>query len=239
MQRLAKAIGNSRICSRREAEVLILSNKVKVNGIPVLSPIFKVTSSDKIEVNGQIINCYLKPRLWIYYKPRGLINSFRDDYNRKTIFQDLSSKINNTNIISIGRLDFNSEGLLLLTNNTILSRKLELPKNKIERIYHVRVYGKLNDKKISFLTSLKNLNIDNIIYKPKSIKMISTSKNNSWFKIVLTEGKNQEIKKIFHSLDLLVSRLIRVAYGPFNLQGFLPGDCKEQLYSSILNILND
>ena len=138
MQRLAKAISNSGVCSRREAEKLILAGEVKLDGIRVISPAINVNIENIIEVSGKIININPIPRLWIYYKPLGLITTHKDNHGRETVFENLP---NLPRVISVGRLDLNSEGLLLLTNNGDLARRFELPSSKLERVYKVRAYG--------------------------------------------------------------------------------------------------
>ena len=167
MQRLAKAISTAGICSRRDAELLIKNNQVKVNGVIIDSPATNVDETSIIEVSGKLINQQQIPRLWAYYKPVGLITSHKDTSGRETVFASLA-KLNLPRVISIGRLDINSEGLLLLTNNGDLARKFELPSSKLERVYKVRAHGNPN----LLLKNYKNIEIDQIRYDPKSIKLI-------------------------------------------------------------------
>ncbi|MDR0329527.1 MAG: rRNA pseudouridine synthase [Rickettsia sp.] len=223
MQRLAKAISNAGICSRRNAELLIKNNQVKVNGVIIDSPATNVDETSIIEVSGKLINQQHIPRLWVYYKPVGFITSHKDTSGRETVFASLA-KLNLPRVISIGRLDINSEGLLLLTNNGDLARKFELPSSKIERVYKVRAYGNPN----LLLKNYKNIEIDQIRYDPKSIKLIKSGRTNCWFEVVLTEGKNREIRKIFEHFGLTVNRLIRISYGDFLLGNLQPNQYKEQ-----------
>ncbi len=223
IQRLAKAISNAGICSRRDAELLIKNNQVKVNGVIIDSPATNVDETSVIEVSGKLINQQHIPRLWVYYKPVGLITSHKDTSGRETVFASLA-KMNLPRVISIGRLDINSEGLLLLTNNGDLARKFELPSSKIERVYKVRAYGNPN----LLLKNYKNIEIDQIRYDPKSIKLIKSGRTNCWFEVVLTEGKNREIRKIFEYFGLTVNRLIRISYGDFLLGNLQPNQYKEQ-----------
>ncbi|MCC8417316.1 MAG: rRNA pseudouridine synthase [Rickettsia endosymbiont of Bryobia graminum] len=217
MQKLAKIISNAGVCSRRDAEKLIENNQVKVNNVIINSPAERASNDAIIEVSGKVIKQEQAARLWLYYKPVGLITTHKDTHGRETVFANL---IELPRVISIGRLDLNSEGLLLLTNNGDLARKFELPSNKIERVYKVRAYG-LPDL---LLQNYKNIEIDKIIYNPKSIESINS---NSWFEVVLTEGKNREIRKIFSHFGLQVNRLIRIRYGSFLLGDLKPGQYKE------------
>ncbi|MEY4463065.1 MAG: hypothetical protein RLZZ81_36 [Pseudomonadota bacterium] len=221
MQRLAKVISNAGVCSRRDAEKLIIEGQVKVDGITILSPAINVDISNQIEVSGTLINQSQKPRLWIYYKPVGLITTHKDPLSRKTVFEDLTGL---PRVISIGRLDLNSEGLLLLTNNGDLARQFELPSSRLKRVYHVRAYG---NPDILLKSDYKNLEIDGIFYNPESIKLLKQNKTNAWFEVVLFEGKNREIRRIFEYFGLKVNKLIRVQYGSFTISNLKPGDYKE------------
>ena len=174
-------------------------------------------------VDGKIIEQTPEAKLWIYYKPNGLITTHKDPNGRPTIFEQLT---NIPRVISVGRLDINSEGLLLLTNNGELSRYLEKPQNKIERRYKVRVYG---IKKPINITN-KKIVINGISYHPKSIKLIKKSLNNtcnSWYEVILTEGKNREIRKIFEYFGFKVNRLIRTRFGSYDLDNMKQGEYKE------------
>ncbi|RYE06615.1 MAG: pseudouridine synthase [Rickettsiaceae bacterium] len=222
MERLAKVISKSGFCSRREAERLIIAGSVKVDGMIVNCFDIPVNSNCNIEVLGRsIATCLPESRLWTYYKPSGLITTHKDPQNRQTVFSSLKGL---PRVISVGRLDLNSEGLLLLTNNGNLARHLELPKNKLVRTYKVRAYGNVEAiKKVQF-----PITIDKITYNPKSIKLTNHNAKNSWFEVVLCEGKNREIRKIFEYFSLSVNRLIRTTYGPFQLDNLKPGQYYEQ-----------
>jgi len=220
-QRIAKIISNAGICSRRDAETLIISGKVKIDGVTIISPATLVTKENKIEVSGQLIQQNHAPRLWLYHKPVGLITTHKDTHSRATIFENLPKDL--PRVISIGRLDLNSEGLLLLTNNGDLARSFELPSSNIERVYKVRAYG---DPK-SLLKNYENITIDGMHYNPHSIILTQTNGNNSWFEVILTEGKNREIRKIFDYFHLAVNRLIRIKYGEFILGDLKPNQCEE------------
>lgn len=221
MQRLAKAISNAGICSRRDAEGLIIAGKVKVDGSVALSPAINVNDNNQIEVSGKLINRQQVTRLWIYYKPVGLITTHKDPFARKTVFEEL---VNLPRVISVGRLDLNSEGLLLLTNNGDLARKFELPASKMRRVYRVRAYG---SPKSLLNSNYRNIKINGIYYNPESIKLIQEGTTNSWFEVVLIEGKNREIRKIFEYFGLKVNRLIRIQYGEYVLGNLKAGEYTE------------
>lgn len=247
MQRIAKAISAAGYCSRREAEKLILSGAVKIDGDLIISPAINVSEDSKIEISGEIIKQKQKPRLWTYYKPLGLITTHSDPQGRETVFDNLAGL---PRVISIGRLDLNSEGLLLLTNNGDLARKFELPISKIERVYKVRAYGDEN-KLLSYLekvngndyislqireqTSDASKNV--ITYTIKSIKLLQSTRTNSWFEVTLTEGKNREIRKIFEHFNLKVNRLIRIKYGSFSLGDLKPNEYKEQSFEKFKDFI--
>ncbi|HJD65217.1 MAG TPA: rRNA pseudouridine synthase [Rickettsia endosymbiont of Diachasma alloeum] len=221
MQRLAKLIRNAGVCSRRDAEKLILDGQVKVDGITVTSPATNVNIENQIEVSGSLITSSQKSRLWIYYKPVGLITTHKDPLSRKTVFEQLTGL---PRVISIGRLDLNSEGVLLLTNNGDLARQFELPSSKLKRVYHVRAYGNPDPL---LKSNYKNLEIDGIFYNPQSIKLIKKSSSNAWFEVVLFEGKNREIRRIFEHFGLKVNKLIRTEYGDFKLDNLKPSEYRE------------
>lgn len=221
--RIAKFIALSGICSRREAERMILEGRVYVDNVCLDSPAFNVKSENIIKVDGKLIsNNIPEIKLWLYHKPIGLINTHQDPQNRRTVFDSLKNRL--PRVISVGRLDLNSEGLLLLTNNGDLARYLESPKNNIKRVYKVRVFagGKV-------LTNIynKTITIDNISYNIDSIEFISQKGKNIWYKVTLYEGKNREIRKIFNHFGFEVSRLIRIGYGCYSLSNLEADDFKE------------
>ena len=221
MQRLAKLISNAGVCSRRDAEKLILDGQVKVDGVIVTSPATNVDIDNQIEVSGSLITSSQKSRLWIYYKPVGLITTHKDPLSRKTVFEQLTGL---PRVISIGRLDLNSEGLLLLTNNGDLARQFELPSSKLKRVYHVRAYGNPDPL---LKSNYKNLEIDGIFYNPQSIKLLRKNSTNSWLEVILFEGKNREIRRIFEHFGLKVNKLIRTEYGDFKLDNLKPNEYRE------------
>ncbi|WP_342225645.1 pseudouridine synthase [Rickettsia endosymbiont of Urophora cardui] len=221
MQRLAKFISNAGVCSRRDAEKLILDGQVKVDGMTVTSPATNVNIDNQIEVSGSLITSSQKSRLWIYYKPVGLITTHKDPLSRKIVFEQLTGL---PRVISIGRLDLNSEGLLLLTNNGDLARQFELPSSKLKRVYHVRAYG---NPDLLLKSNYNNLEIDGIFYNPQSIKLLRKNSTNSWLEVILFEGKNREIRRIFEHFGLKVNKLIRTEYGDFKLDNLKPNEYRE------------
>ncbi len=222
-ERLAKYMARLGVCSRREAEEMIKQERVQVNGEVVKTPAFNVEGSEKILLDGERLPQKDITRVWLYYKPVGLVTSHRDEKNRQTVFANLPAGL--PRVISVGRLDLNSEGLLLLTNNGELSRKLELPSNGWLRRYKVRVHGFVNEKK---LQDLKNgTEIDGVKYGAINATVETKQGTNTWLMITLNEGKNREIRRVLKSIGLEVSRLIRVSYGPFQLGALKKGEVKE------------
>lgn len=219
-QRIAKIIARSGFCSRRNAESLIEQGKVKVDGVVVETPALKITNQNKILINDQPINRQQKTRLWIFNKPKAVLVTDYDPQGR-TILKDVLPD-NLPRVIAVGRLDYNSEGLLLLTNDGEFSRKLELPSNKFVRKYHVRAFSQFC-KKSKLEEVKKGANIDGLQYQPAKIKFIKTIKNNSWFEVELTEGKNREIRRLFEYANMGVSRLIRISYGQYELANLESG----------------
>lgn len=220
--RIAKYIAHAGVCSRREAEEMILQGRVKVNGQVIESPATLITDHS-VKVDDKLISSKKDIRLWLFHKPKGIITTSKDEKNRKTIF-DLLPK-NLPRVISVGRLDFNTEGLLLLTTNGDFARHLELPKNKISRIYRVRVFGKLNHERLKKLE--RGITVDGVRYGSIKVKIDSEGDANSWLTMTLEEGKNREIRKVMEELGLQVNRLIRTSYGPFELGQIKTGDVFE------------
>ena len=211
--RIAKYIAHAGYCSRRQAEELIYQKKVMINGYLCISPATNVLESDVIQVDYKEINIQNEIKLWKFHKPAGIITTTNDPKNRKTVF-DLIPK-NLPRLMTIGRLDRKSEGLLLLTNNGEFSRYFELPRNKIIRIYRVRVKGIVQENQLNVLR--KGIEIDRVKYAPMKVKLISSNISSTWLEMELIEGKNREIRKICFELGWDVHRLIRTNYGEFSL----------------------
>ena len=222
-ERIAKFIARSGVCSRRAAEELILQKRITVNGETITSPAFNVEGTEKILLDGEKLPTVETTRLWLYYKPVGLLTTHKDTSNRPTVFDNLPAGM--PRVISVGRLDLNSEGLLLLTNNGELSRTLELPQNGWSRRYKVKVHGRIIQSKLDSLT--KGVEIDGVNYGPVKIVMGETQGTNSWLTITLQEGKNREIRRLMQYVGLDVARLIRLSYGPFQLGSLKKGEVKE------------
>lgn len=222
-ERLAKYIARSGVCSRRAAEELIRQKRVSVNGEIIDTPAFNVNGNEKILIDGEKLPTIDKTRVWIYYKPVGLITSHKDEKERATVFDNLPEGM--PRVISVGRLDLNSEGLLLLTNSGELSRKLELPSNGWSRRYRVKVHGRISQEKFKELE--KGITIDGITYGSIKVEIDSEQGTNAWLTVTLQEGKNREIRKVMKFLGLDVARLIRVSYGPFQLGSLKRGEVRE------------
>jgi 23S rRNA pseudouridine2605 synthase len=217
--RIAKTLARAGLCSRREAERWIAAGRVKVNGKVLASPARDVGKGDYIEVDGQPLPARAPTRLWRYHKPKGLVTTHRDPQGRPTVFENLPSGL--LRVISVGRLDFNSEGLLLLTNDGTLARHLELPATGWRRRYRVRAHGRI---KQADLDKLKDgVEIEGVRYGAIEATLDSVQGTNVWLTLALREGKNQEVRKILHNLGLEVNRLIRISFGPFQLMSLEPG----------------
>ena len=224
--RLNKAISMLGICSRRAADKLILSNKIYVNGSLITNLGQKISEGSKINIcdNEFIFKLHKKRMIWKYYKPVGLITSHNDEKGRPTVFDFLKQKIKG-HIISVGRLDLNSEGLLLITNDSEFARYAENPKNKLKRVYLVRAFGNLSEQILNKIRI--GVSIDKINYAPIEIKILrETSGKNHWFECTLYEGKNREIRKIFSHFGLSVNKLVRTQYGHFKLDNMKPNEIR-------------
>jgi 23S rRNA pseudouridine2605 synthase len=222
-ERIAKFLARSGVCSRRAAEDLIRQGRISVNGEIIETPAFLVEGTENILFDGEKIEKKDKTRLWLYHKPSGLVTTHKDEKARDTVFANLP--LGMPRVISVGRLDLKSEGLLLLTNDGALSRALELPSNSWSRRYKVKVHGFLDEKKLKSLE--KGCVIDGVTYAPCKITIDSKQTSNTWLTISLTEGKNREIRKLMASINLTVVRLIRLSYGPFQLGTLKAGEVKE------------
>lgn len=217
------------LCSRREAERWIEAGRVSINGRKLEAAAFTVDQNDKITVDGNDIPALERPRLWRYHKPPGLVTSHKDEKGRDTVFDKLPEEL--PRVISVGRLDLNSEGLLLLTNDGELARRLELPATGWKRKYRVRVHG--HPKEADLQQLAKGLTIDGVRYGSIEGTIDSSKGANSWLTISLREGKNREIRKVMEHLGYTVSRLIRISYGPMSLGDLRPG-AVEEVKSKIL-----
>ena len=216
-ERIAKRLARAGLCSRREAERWIAEGRVAVDGAVLTSAAVNVGPHSEIAVDGRPVPEPERTRLWRYHKPRGLITSNRDPQGRPTIFDRLPREL--PRVVTVGRLDFNSEGLLLLTNDGELARELELPSRGWTRRYRVRVFGKVDPAR---LTPLANgCSVEGVRYVPIRAELESQRGDNAWLAVSLEEGRNREIRRVMEHLGYEVSRLIRVAYGPFQL-GALP-----------------
>lgn len=222
-ERIAKRLARAGVASRREAERMIEAGRVRVNGRVLTTPAFTVTAHDKIDVDDQPIAAKEPPRLWRYHKPPGLVTSHKDERGRRTVFEALPDNL--PRVISIGRLDLTSEGLLLLTNDGELARQLELPRTGWSRRYRARAYGKTTQDK---LDTLKNgIQLDGIQTGPIEGTLESEKGDNVWIEVMIREGKNREVRRALETLDLKVNRLIRISYGPFQLLDLQRGAVEE------------
>jgi 23S rRNA pseudouridine2605 synthase len=211
------------LCSRREAETWITDGKVSVNGHLISSPALNVTESDVIVVDGKPLRAPEPPRLWRYHKPPGLVTTHKDPEGRATVFDNLPKGL--PRLISVGRLDLTSEGLLLLTNDGELARKLELPSTGWTRRYRVRVHPVPTEDALKKLE--RGVTVDGISYGPIKATIERSQGANAWLFVAIKEGKNREIRKVMASLGLETTRLIRTAYGPFQLGQLERGEAEE------------
>ena len=221
--RIAKVLSRAGVASRREAERMIELGQVSVNGKIIDSPALNVTASDRITVDGHPIGQPEPARLWLYYKPDGLVTSNADEKGRDTIFDHLPEDL--PRVMSVGRLDLNSEGLLLLTNDGGLKRQLELPSTGWLRKYRVRVNGNPTDPDLIPLR--QGITIDGEKFQPMIVVIDRIQGANAWLTVGLREGKNREVRRAMAALNLTVNRLIRISYGPFRLGDMAPGDVTE------------
>lgn len=222
-ERIAKVMARAGLCSRRDAESWIAAGRVSVNGQVLTSPAFNVQDNDEVSVDGRKLPRAEAPRLFLYYKPAGLVTSARDELGRDTVFDHLPEGL--PRLISIGRLDLNTEGLLLMTNDGGLSQFLELPSTGWVRTYRVRAYGTVSQDELDTLRN--GVTIDDIRYGPIAAIFDHQIGSNCWLVFSITEGKNREVRKVLEYMGLKVNRLIRVSYGPFRLNDMEEGELQE------------
>lgn len=228
-ERIAKVLARAGICSRRDAERMIEAGRVSVNGTVLDSPALNVNESDTITVDGKPVQKAEATRLFLFHKPAGLVTTQKDERGRPTVFEGLPEAL--PRLISVGRLDMNTEGLLLLTNDGGLSRWMELPSTGWTRRYRVRVFGQVKPDMIEQLP--KGMTVDGIRYGPITATLDKVQGSNAWLTLSLREGKNREIRKVMEALGLRVNRLIRLSYGPFQL-GKLPDGAIEEVPQKVL-----
>jgi 23S rRNA pseudouridine2605 synthase len=223
-ERIAKVMARAGVCSRRDAEKLIGEGRVTLNGQPVTSPATKIAGPALIAVDGKPIAEPEQTRLWRYHKPAGLVTTHRDPQGRPTVFQNLPSGL--PRVLSVGRLDVNSEGLLLLTNDGEIARRLEHPAAGLQRTYRVRLFGRIDQAALDRLA--EGITVDGVRYGPVVADLERSKGAYSWVQVRLKEGKNREIKRLMEHLGCRVARLIRIQYGPFHL-GQLPEGAVEEI----------
>ena len=222
-ERIAKRLSRVGLCSRREAERWIADGRVAVGGKVIATPATTVTDADRVTVDGKPVQAPEPTRLWLYHKPSGLICTARDERGRATIFDRLPAEL--PRVMSVGRLDVNSEGLLLLTNDGGLARRLELPATGWLRRYRVRLFGRPDEAAVARLA--KGLVVDGVRYGPVQATLDSVAGANAWMTLALREGKNREVRILLSHLGYRVNRLIRVAFGPFQLGKLAAGAVRE------------
>ena len=228
-ERIAKVLARAGVASRRDAERLIEAGRVSVNGERIVSPAMNVVPADSIAVDGKVVGAPERPRLWLYHKPAGVVTSARDEKGRATVFGALPK--NMPRVISVGRLDLNSEGLLLLTNDGEIKRRLELPSTGWLRRYRVRARGTPSEEKLQPLRN--GLDLEGERFRPMTVTLDRKQGVNAWLTVGLREGKNREIRRAMEAAGLVVNRLIRVGYGPFRLGNLAPG-CVAEVSPRIL-----
>jgi 23S rRNA pseudouridine2605 synthase len=222
-ERIAKVVARAGLCSRREAERWIAEGRVTVDGTVLSTPAVTVTAASRITVDGEPLRQAPATRLWRYHKPAGQVTSHGDPRGRPTVFENLPARL--PRVISVGRLDLTSEGLLLLTNDGGLARTLELPSTGWTRRYRVRAFGSVDEARLEALTD--GITIGGIAYGPIRASLDRRQGGNVWLTVALEEGKNREVRKVMEHLGLSVNRLIRIAYGPFQLGNLKRGEVAE------------
>ncbi len=222
-ERIAKLLARAGIASRRESERMIAEGRIRLNGAVLESPAVNVTLADRIEVDGKPLRGIERTRLWLYHKPSGLVSTHKDPEGRPTVFERLPPDL--PRVLSVGRLDINTEGLLLLTNDGGLARVLELPSTGWLRRYRVRAHGKTDQAALDRLRD--GIAVDGVLYGSIEATLDRTQGSNVWITMAFREGKNREIKNVLGALGLEVNRLIRISYGPFQLSDLREGQTLE------------
>jgi len=234
-ERIAKYLARCGVASRRACEALIAEGKVFVDGERLITPAVKVTGREDIRVGRKRIQPPDATRLWRYHKPSGLITTNHDPAGRRTIFDELPKSLPRT--VTVGRLDLNTEGLLLLTNNGELARALELPGNGMKRTYRARAHGDVSQARLDLLRS--GIEVDGDIFGSIDAELEREMGANSWLTVSLQEGKKREVRRALEAIDLKVNRLIRTHYGPFELGDLRPGSVKEVAAHRLLSELGE
>jgi 23S rRNA pseudouridine2605 synthase len=222
-ERVAKVIAHAGLCSRRDAERWIADGRVRVNGETLTSPAVTVTDDDAVQVDGKPLPRTPDTRLWRYHKPPGLVTTHKDPEGRPTVFDTLPKELGR--VISVGRLDLNSEGLLLLTNDGELARKLEHPSTALMRRYRVRVHGHVTEEKLAGLAD--GVTVDGVTYGAVHAHLDKKTGRNAWLTVDLFEGKNREVRRVMEHIGLKVNRLLRVSYGLIELGELKRGELAE------------
>ena len=228
-ERIAKWLARAGVASRRDAERLVADGRVTLNNAKVTHPATFVAAGDIVVVNGAVVDAPQRTWLWRYHKPAGLVTTHRDPQGRPTVFDKLPPGL--PRVVSVGRLDLTSEGLLLLTNDGALARKLELPATGWVRRYRVRVHGVPDQRALAALA--KGVTIDGVSYGPIDAGLDSRKGENAWVTVGLREGRNREVRRVMAHLGFSVTRLIRIAYGPFQL-GVLPRGAVDEVPARVL-----
>lgn len=221
--RIAKVLARAGVASRREAEKIVEAGRVTVNGKTILTPALNVTPKDRIVVDGKPLADAEPPRIWLYHKPAGLVTTERDEKGRDTVFDALPDDM--PRVMSVGRLDINSEGLLVLTNDGELKRRMELPATGWLRRYRVRIKGSISEAKLDELRA--GMEVDGVRYAGVEVKFDRQQGANAWLTMGLREGKNREIRRLMEAQGVIVNRLLRISYGPFQLGTLKPGAVEE------------
>jgi 23S rRNA pseudouridine2605 synthase len=222
-ERIAKLLARVGLCSRRDAERWIAAGRVSVDGQVLATPALTVTAANEVRVDGAPLPTPERQRLWRYHKPAGLVTTHRDEKGRPTVFDALPKEL--PRVISVGRLDLNSEGLLLLTNDGALARRLELPATGWLRRYKVRVHGEVDPDRLAALEN--GITIEGVAYGPIRASLERPQGSNAWIALALREGKNREVRRVLEHLGLPVTRLIRLSFGPFQLGNLARGEVAE------------